>query len=367
MNERERFLRYMHSEAVDRIPLIEMGIWPETLERWHCEGLPKWVTSIRHLEDYLRLDRSFNINWLEINHEIYPPFEEQVLEETEQEQVISDANGIVYRQRKAHKTIPNYIRFPIENEADYEDLLPRLNGEDPGRYSDDFDRDLHWRRERGEIIGVNFRGFFGFPRNYMGLEKWSMAFYDQPELVRRIISDRLQFGKDLFKRVLSTGHVDFVQIWEDMAYKTASMISPELVREYMLPAYKELIAYLREGGVKLIMVDTDGHANGLLPIFLEAGADGMHPCEIAAGCDPVLLRRKYPNCALMGGLDKRAIASGTEGVESELRRVRPVLEDGAYIPMLDHYVPPDVSYETYLYYVERRRELLSHPYKGVSG
>ena len=77
------------------------------------------------------------------------------------------------------------------------------------------------------------------------------------------------------------------------------------------------------------------------------------------GCDPVLLRREHPDCALMGGLDKRAIASGPEGVESELRRVQPVLEEGAYIPMLDHFVPPDVSYQTYLYYIERRRELLN--------
>jgi len=41
--------------------------------------------------------------------------------------------------------------------------------------------------------------------------------------------------------------------------------------------------------------------------------------------------------------------------------VRPLLKEGAYIPMLDHFVPPDVSYETYLYYVERRRELLGGP------
>lgn len=359
MNERERFLRYMHFESVDRIPLMEMGVWPETLERWHNEGLPRWVTSIRHLEDYLRLDRSFNVNWLPINQEVYPPFEEKVLADSESEQVISDATGAVYRQRKTHKTIPNYIRFPIESEADYIELLPRLDGTNPGRYSDDFDHELHWRRERGEIIGVNFRGFFGFPRNYMGLKAWTMAFYDQPKLVRQIISDRLQFGKDLLKRVLSTGLLDFVQIWEDMAYKTAPMISPEFVRDYMLPAYKELVAYLRVGGVKLIMVDSDGHANDLLPIFLEAGIDGIHPCEIAAGCDPVMLRSEHPNCTLMGGLDKRAIASGKEGVGSELKRVRPVLEARGYIPMLDHFVPPDVSYQMYLYYVEKRRELLS--------
>jgi uroporphyrinogen decarboxylase len=242
------------------------------------------------------------------------------------------------------------------------DLLPRLDGADPGRYSDDFDEDLHWRRERGEIIGVNFRGFFGFARNYMGLSAWATAFYDQPKLVRRIINDRLQFGKDLLKRVLSTGLLDFVQIWEDMAYKTAPMISPQFVREYMLPAYEELVAFLRKGGVKLIMVDTDGQANDLLPIFLDAGMDGMHPCEIAAGCDPSTLRDKHPGCALMGGLDKRAIAGGRAGIDSELKRVQPVLQEGAYIPMLDHFVPPDVSYRTYLYYIERRREILGRQY-----
>ena len=360
MNQRERFLKYMRFEPVDRIPLMEMGVWPETLERWHHEGLPKWVSELRHLEDYLRLDRSFNLNWLPISGDVYPPFEPEVLEDREEDQIVRDENGIVYRQRKHHRTIPQFIRFPVENEADYDRLRPRLDGTSPGRYSHDFDEDLHWRRQRGEIVGANFRSFFGFHRNIMGIENWCMAFYDQPELVRRMIADRLQFGKDLFARVLSAGALDFVQIWEDMSYKTASMISPKLVRQYMLPAYEDMVGYLRAGGVKLIMVDSDGRVEDLVPIFLEAGIDGTHPCEIAAGSDPVMLRRKFSQCALMGGLDKRVIAAGREGVDAELRRVHPLLKEGAYVPLLDHYVPPDVSYQTYLYYVERRRELLAN-------
>jgi uroporphyrinogen decarboxylase len=138
------------------------------------------------------------------------------------------------------------------------------------------------------------------------------------------------------------------------------MISPKLVRQYMLPAYCELVEFLRAGGVRLIMVDTDGRVEDLLPIFLEAGIDGTHPCEIAAGSDPLKLRRNHPRCTLIGGLDKRAIASGREGVDVGLERVRPLLEEGAYVPLLDHFVPPDVSFSTYLYYVERRRELLGN-------
>jgi hypothetical protein len=360
MNERERFLSYMDFQTVDRIPLMEMGVWDETLERWHHEGLPRWVTCLRHLEDYLRLDRSFNMNWLPINQYLYPPFERCVLEETENTQVIRDELGVIYRQRKHHPSIPQYIRFPVESESDYEELLPRLNGSDPNRYPDDFDEDLHWRRQRGEIIGVNFHAFFGFPRDLMGLENCCLAFYDQPQLVQRIIADRVQFAKDLLARVLASGALDVVQVWEDMAFKTAPLISPQFVREFMQPAYEELVAYLRGHGVRLIMVDCDGRVDELLPIWLESGIDGTHPCEIAASSDPVALRRAYPGCKLMGGLDKRLIASGRDGVNTVLRHVRPLLREGAYIPFLDHFVPPDVSYDVYLYYVERRRELLNN-------
>ena len=287
------------------------------------------------------------------------------MEETETTVVRSDAIGVLFRERKHGRSFPQYLRFPIENETDYENLRPRLaNGSDPGRYSDDFDDDLRWRRQRGEIIGANIRSFFGWPRNLMGVENWCMAFYDQPDLVRRMIADRLQFAKDLFARVLSSGGIDFVQIWEDMCFKSSSLISPDLVREYMLPAYRELVAYLRDGGVRLIMVDTDGHMEDLMPIFLEAGMDGTHPCEMAAGSDPVMLRQRFPDSTLMGGMDKRIIARGPGGVDAEIERIRPLLDQGAYIPMLDHFVPSDVSYDIYCYYVEQRRALLDRPYAG---
>ena len=362
MTERERFLRYMRFEKVDRIPLMEMGLWDETLDRWHHEGLPKWVTDLRHLEDYLDLDRSFNMNWLPISQETYPPFERELIADQGEVLLMRDERGITFRQQKRFKSIPEFIEFPIKTMANYEKFRERFNGASPGRYAEDFDEDLRFRRLRGEIVGVNFRSLFGFPRNYMGIENWCMAFYDQEDLVVRMIADRLQFAKDVFARAIAAGGIDFIQIWEDMAYKTSSMISPQHVRQYMLPAYRELVAFLRASGVQLLMVDCDGRVDELLPIWLEAGIDGCHPCEIAAGADPVELRRKFGRVPLMGGMDKRAIATGRDGVDGELKRIQPLLKEGAFIPMLDHFVPPDVSWETYVYYVERRRELLDNPY-----
>ena len=146
-----------------------------------------------------------------------------------------------------------------------------------------------------------------------------------------------------------------------MAYKTASLISPEHVRRYMLPAYAEIVSAMRAGGVNLIMVDCDGHVGELLPLWREVGIDGTHPCEIAAGSDPFLLRRANPGVTLSGGMDKRVLARGREGVDAELARVMPLVKEGAFIPMLDHFVPSDMSWDTYRYYVERRRESLAHP------
>ena len=41
MNDRERFLRVMRYEPVDRHPLfLACSIWPDTLARWRREGLP---------------------------------------------------------------------------------------------------------------------------------------------------------------------------------------------------------------------------------------------------------------------------------------------------------------------------------------
>ena len=357
MNERERFLRCMHFEEVDRVPLMEMGVLPETFERWHKEGLPAHVTDLSSFEKHLGLDRSFNMNWLPIEGEIYPLFERLVLEETEEDEVIRDNVGVTFRQRKGSATIPHFISFPVGDERDYEELLPRLDGTNPQRYAPDFEQQLCGFLEGNEIVGLNFPGFYGFPRSLMGMENLAVAFHDKPNFVQRIIDDRLQFAKDLYARILQTGKLDFVQVWEDMAFKTASLISPKMVREFMLPAYKELVSLFRDGGVKLIMVDCDGHVNDILSIFLEAGMDGTHPCEIAASADPLELRARYPRAALMGGMDKRRIASGPEGTDAELKRIEPLVAKGGYIPFLDHFVPASVSYDAYRYYVDARRKL----------
>ncbi|MCD6290283.1 MAG: hypothetical protein J7M34_07250 [Anaerolineae bacterium] len=94
-------------------------------------------------------------------------------------------------------------------------------------------------------------------------------------------------------------------------------------------------------------------------MMMDAGVDVLWPLERAAGQDPVRLRRKFGRALrLWGGVDKRVLAQGPEAIDKHLRELAPLVEEGGYIPTVDHTVPPDVSWDHFRYYMERKERLL---------
>jgi uroporphyrinogen decarboxylase len=101
--------------------------------------------------------------------------------------------------------------------------------------------------------------------------------------------------------------------------------------------------------------------------WLETGVNGMFPCEIKGGSDPVILREKYGHdLVLMGGVDKTKISRGGDELVRELERLAPVVEEGGFIPFCDHYVPADVTYEKFLFYLEKKREIFGIPQRALT-
>lgn len=86
--------------------------------------------------------------------------------------------------------------------------------------------------------------------------------------------------------------------------------------------------------------------------------DVMSPFEVASGCDVVSLGRQYPEIAILGGIDKRILASSRQDIDREVERILPAMrERGGYIPTCDHGVPEEVPYKNYLHYRKRCIEL----------
>ncbi|MHA1598115.1 MAG: uroporphyrinogen decarboxylase family protein, partial [Alphaproteobacteria bacterium] len=140
--------------------------------------------------------------------------------------------------------------------------------------------------------------------------------------------------------------------------KEHSMISPAMVRRHLLPIYTRWGETMREVGVQVYGMDSNGYIGELIPIWLDAGINECDPIEVAAGNNLVEYCRKFgKNMAYRGGVDKRAMAKGGKVIEDELARLAPVVRAGGFIPSCDHGVPADVSWPNFVHYVKLLREL----------
>ena len=103
-------------------------------------------------------------------------------------------------------------------------------------------------------------------------------FYDNSMLVHEMMEYVADFTVVALERALSEVDVDYVFFNEDMAYKTASMISPKMVKQFMWPRYRKIVRFLRDKGVSVLIMDCDGHISELIPqkIRQEPQYDGRH-------------------------------------------------------------------------------------------
>jgi uroporphyrinogen decarboxylase len=382
MDSRQRIKAILSFRKPDQMPAVGMGYWRETVDRWGQEGLPEEVLRVSdgeyvpgvdlraywgddherivralQMEEYLGVETWVDGSHLPIYDTVFPHFDAGIVEDLGDRVIVRSRLGVKTEELKHSTAFPRFIEFPVRNRADYEALRPRLDPETAGRCARGWDVYARKRLDQGKPVFIWMRGFFGFARDLIGLENLCLAYYDQPDLVEAMAADRCEFIKRLYTPVLDQVHVDVVRFWEDMAYNHGSMISPEIFRRFMLPYYQEITDFLHDKGVDCVAVDSDGNILDLCALFAEGRADAVYPLEIAAGSEPAALRERYPTLALLGGVDKRALAAGPEAIDRELERLAPVVERGGYLPAVDHGVPPDVSLEDYEYYLRRRLEM----------
>ena len=76
--------------------------------------------------------------------------------------------------------------------------------------------------------------------------------------------------------------------------------------------------------------------------------------------NPYKLREKFGKKILMfGGIDKYALMKGRNEINKELNRLTVLLEQGGYIPMVDHWIPPEVSLDMFRYYIKEKRKWIN--------
>lgn len=348
MNNRERIRALARGESVDRKPFFfYFGPWPETIQRWKQEGMT------RDWREEFGVDPGIRI--LNINCGYAPPFKYEVLEEKHNTRIIRDSLGIVQEIRKEGASIPHYLDYPLKCRADWEKLKARLDPSAPLRFADGWDRPS----DDGAALqlGAYPYGLFGTLRDMIGVETLLYWFYDEPELISDMMGYLTDFWLEIYAQAVKRVQVDVIHIWEDMSGKTGSLISPDMVKKFMVPNYRRIRDFADSHDIPIFAVDTDGDCRELIPIFMDAGVNLMMPFEVQAGIDVCAIAREYPQPCIMGGFDKRALWTSREAIDMELERLAPMFASGVkWYLAPDHLIPPEVPLELFAYFMNRVRE-----------
>jgi uroporphyrinogen decarboxylase len=125
-----------------------------------------------------------------------------------------------------------------------------------------------------------------------------------------------------------------------------------------VPQIKRITDTCRKYGVNLFSVDCDGKVDELILPWRQAGVSIMFPIEIGDWADPVELRHRFGReLLMMGGIDKRTLARSRKEIDAMIDHLTPLVEEGGFLPTPDHRVPPDVSLDNYIYYLNRIKQI----------
>lgn len=354
MNARERYIATMHYQPRDRCPIMDFGFWQETIAIWEKYGLPKGVNT----DDFFGMDPQ----WLFCggNNQLVPGFPEEVLEDKGETEVVRTGDGVVIERGKFLGSIPRHLDHALKDRDSWNRLFkPMLRPDDPARFpaEDEWKKMVaEWTRpDRDYPLFIGAGSLYGVPRNWFGLERISEIVYDDRPLFEEIIETMADVTIAVLEKILQDGvRPEAASMWEDMCYNSGPLLSPKVFKEVMVPHYKRITATLNRYGVDIVFLDCDGKIDALAPLWLESGVNTMFPIEIGTwGADPYAFRKQYgKEMRLMGGMDKHILAQSKEAIRREVERLAPLVEEGGFIPMPDHRVPPDVPLDNYIYYVE---------------
>jgi len=363
MTHRERLMRTLRYEPVDRVPDYEFGAWEQTIKRWHEEGLPKEHNGVwGAINSYFHTDDTEYGPGPWIHLGLLPGFEYKVLEEKGDHITIQDGDGATAEMIRPElgASIPRYIRYAIETRADWEKVRDeKLNPDTPGRIPANLDELCKLTYDATYPTGIGCGSLYGWLRNWMGVENISLALYDDPDWIEEMMEHLTMMHLKLFENIAGKCKIDLGTWWEDMCFNKGPLVSPKLFAKLMVPRYKRITDFLRnECGCEFNMLDCDGNIHELVPLWLEGGINVMFPVE-AAHTDGYKISDQFgKKVAIRGYFDKRALIAGKEAIDKEFEKLTPLLKRGGFIPHTDHLVPPDVSWENYQYYRQKKCEFI---------
>jgi uroporphyrinogen decarboxylase len=174
----------------------------------------------------------------------------------------------------------------------------------------------------GMKICVNFGGIFENTSWLMGLQSFSFALADQPELIEAISQKVGELTAAAVAHAVTVDNVGMVFLGDDMGFATGTLVSPAVLRKYIFPHHKRLVEIVHAAG-KPFLLHSCGNLETIMDELIDLGIDAKHSFEDKIMPVEEVYRRWGDRVTILGGVDMDDLARGSE--EQVRRRTREIL------------------------------------------
>jgi uroporphyrinogen decarboxylase len=338
----------------------EFGFY--VMDRWIAEGKVKTGDDLEKLFDYN--DEAFCRLYA---GGMMPRFEVKVLENRGEYEVEQDAVGrkVLYFKGRRNGFMPEYLDHAVKDFTTWErDVKWRFVPDAPGRLENALSEGKRAKKasDEGFIVVDWVIGGYMYLRELIGAVPLLYMFYDNPALILDCMKTWFDVADAVIAEHQKSAVVDELALDEDICYNHGSLISPDMIKEFLLPYYSQLYENVKKRNSDRtqkvhFQVATDGYSDETYALYRSIGVDFLSPFEAASGCNIIEMSRRYPDLLISGGIDKRLIAAGGDAIKRHLEDIMPFMRArGGYIPTCDHGVPEETSFDNYLLYRRLMKE-----------
>lgn len=165
----------------------------------------------------------------------------------------------------------------------------------------------------------------------MGMEHFYYTMVDDPALIEEMMRRYTDYAADVAEQAAKLGF-DIFWTADDIAARTATLFSPKMFRELMVPHIRKIAERIHDVGIQWIY-HSDGNLAAVLEDLLALGIRGLNPIEPTC-MDIRQLKKQYGDrVVLSGNVDVHLLAHGTpdEVRATTLGLLRDVAPGGGYM------------------------------------
>jgi len=354
VNPRERCIRSILHEEVDRVPLI-LRIRPEPLEK---------LMNKLNVSNYEELCDSLGIDVRSTGVPLKGGYSVEGAKRGELGWIVKEGDGyhieqsifgyrVIFHKPSTHTY--TYVYHPLEHIPLEEYSWPEVDETCISRIEE-----VRKRYEDFCLYG-GVTHMWEVAWMLTGFERIMIMLFREPSKVEKIL-DKLHEIRLRQAKILCEIGVDVIVDGDDVGMQKSMMLSPEMWRKFLKPRYKELVDVSHKGGAYFLF-HSDGWIEPIIPDLIEIKIDILNPVQPEC-MDPAEVHRKYGDKLCFDGTIsiQKTLPFGT--VQDVINEVKQRIETIGYTGLIlgpSHAIQPEVPVKNIIALYEAAKKYGRNP------